>query len=104
MISKRKRQQKKAGEKKAREWLWTKVAERRPVKEKDRYRKVEEGTVTATTHNRYVTRMRRNLEEMGLVHWMLDKELKALESDYPEYSKYLHNIDKKNPIEQSLVQ
>ncbi|PMK63278.1 hypothetical protein BCT93_12350 [Vibrio lentus] len=86
---------KKVGEQ-AREWLWVKVAERRPVKEKDKYRKVEDGTVTATTHNRYVTRMRRNLEEMGLVHWSLDNALKSLEDKYPEQVKYLHNIDKKS--------
>ena len=85
---------KKAGEQ-AREWLWIKVADRRPVKEKDKYRKVEDGTVTATTHNRYVTRMRRNLEEVGIVHWSLDIKLDKLEVLHPEYIKYLHDIDKR---------
>lgn len=86
---------KKAGEQ-AREWLWVKVAERRPVKEKDKYRKADSGTVTATTHNRYVTRMRRNLEETGLVHWSLDGGISSLKDKYPNQAKYLHNIDRKS--------
>lgn len=84
---------KKAAEK-AREALWIKTADRRPVKESDEFYSPEDDQITATTHNRYVTRLRRDLEEMGVLAFDFDEQINHLILELPKYKKYLHEIDK----------
>lgn len=68
--------------------LWIKTAERRPVELDDKYSEANEEFITAATHNRYVTRMRRDLLEMGFVSITLESDIEALKNEYPKQSKF----------------
>ncbi len=72
--------------------LWVKVANTKPVKEEDKYHEPKDEQVTATTHNRYVTKLRRDLEESGLFDYDFEKELDALIKAYPKSKSALLNI------------
>lgn len=78
---------------KARELLWIKVADTKPTKDSDKYQEQGDGVVAATTHNRYVTRMRRDLEESGLVHPDFKNRVDALVGEFPKYQSMIESID-----------
>lgn len=83
---------KKATEK-AKQALWIKTAERRPVKEEDKYFTPEENQITAVTHNRYVTRLRRDLEEMGFLSFTFESDVQAIISVFGKRAGGLGKID-----------
>ena len=90
--------------KKALENLWVKTADRRPVKEKDEYYTPEDEQITAATHNRYVTRLRRDIEEAGIIGFGFHDDLKLIKKSYPKQVKNLEDIDTRTyrTIEKSI--
>lgn len=83
---------KKAGEK-ARLALWIKVDNAKPNGGLDSFHNQESGEVSATTHNRYVTRLRRDIEESGIIDFSFNSEIERVKGLYPKQAKYLDNID-----------
>ncbi|HEQ3599481.1 TPA: hypothetical protein VGT19_005443 [Vibrio harveyi] len=53
---------------KTRQLLWQKEAYTKDVKEVDKYHEQKEGELASTSHYRYVTRLRRDIEESNLVN------------------------------------
>lgn len=78
---------------KARKALWMKTTERRPVKEQDKYHTPESEEVTAVTHNRYVTRLRRDLEELGYLSFTFLDDVNSVILKHGNRAKELSKID-----------
>lgn len=93
MTIRRKNNAAKRATEKAKQALWIKTAERRPVKEDDKYFKPEENQITAVTHNRYVTRLRRDLEEMGFLSFSFENDVQEIISIFGKRAGGLKNID-----------
>ncbi|WP_060466665.1 protelomerase family protein [Acinetobacter sp. LMB-5] len=72
--------------------LWVKVADTKPVKEVDKYHEPKDEHVTATTHNRYLTRLRRDLEEAGLFDYDFESNIEALIDEYPKRKDSLEKL------------
>lgn len=84
--------------------LWVKTADRRPVKDADEFYTPSDEQITAATHNRYVTRLRRDIEEAGVIGFGFNDDLKALKKAHPKQVKNLKDIDTKTyrTIEKSI--
>lgn len=72
--------------------LWIKVADTKPVKERDKYHEPENEHITATTHNRYLTRLRRDLEEAGVFDYDYQSNLERLIKAFPARAKDLEKL------------
>ncbi|MFM2668734.1 protelomerase family protein [Vibrio mediterranei] len=72
--------------------LWIKVAETKPVQESDKYYEPQNEHVAATTHNRYLTRLRRDLEEAGIFDYDFMSNVDALISQYPDKKDNLEKL------------
>lgn len=75
--------------------LWVKVTDTRPVKEKDKYHEPKDEQVTASTHNKYLTRLRRDLEEAGLFDYDFKDSIHILIESFPYKAKELELIASK---------
>lgn len=78
---------------KARKALWIKTAERRPIEAQDKYHVPESEEVTAVTHNRYVTRLRRDLEELGYLSFTFLDDVNSVILKHGKRAKELSKID-----------
>ena len=78
---------------KAKKALWIKTAERRPVELEDKYHTQIDEEVAATTHNKYVTRLRRDLEELGYLSFTFLDEVKDVINKNGKRAKELSKID-----------
>lgn len=79
--------------KKANDLLWVKTVDTRPVKEDDKYYTPESEEVTATTHNRYVTRLRTNIEQLGILSFTFFDDIDSLIVEHGKRAEELRKID-----------
>lgn len=78
---------------KVRDALWIKTVDTRPVKEDDKYHDQGDTEVTATSHNRYVTRMRTDIEHIGILSFTFFDDVESLISEHGKRAEELRKID-----------
>lgn len=73
--------------------LWVKEDARKPDGKGDELHAQESGNIAATTHNRYVTRLRRDIEEAGFISFSFFDDLNEIKKSFPKHASKLENID-----------
>ena len=75
------------------EKLWLKKDGAKPDGGKDAFHTQEKGRIAATTHNRYVTRLRRDITELGFISYTYQDEIDAIKIINPKFKDDIDNID-----------
>ena len=73
--------------------LWLKMDNAKPDGRGDAQSKQSEGMIAATTHNRYVTRLRRDTTEKGFISYTFFDEIEAIKEGNPKHKEKLDKID-----------
>lgn len=73
--------------------LWKKKDGSKPDSKGDAFHAQEAGRIAATTHNRYVTRLRRDITELGFISYSYHDEINAIKTTYPKFADDIDNID-----------